>query len=100
MQANGSEMLRIACCKAIQKGVGICAPVHDAILIEASINELDDAIETAKIAMADASEAVLNGYRLRTNANKVTHPDRYFDERGEKMWEKVQHVLSSILEQK
>jgi DNA polymerase I-like protein with 3'-5' exonuclease and polymerase domains len=97
MQANGSEMLRIACCKAIQRGVKICAPVHDAILIEAPINELDDAIETAKKSMTEASEAVLNGYRLRTDVYKVTYPDRYMDERGENMWKKLQLILSSIL---
>lgn len=36
MQANGAEMLRLACCFGIEKGLRICAPVHDAILIEAT----------------------------------------------------------------
>ena len=71
--------------------------MHDAILIEAPINELVDSIETAKKSMAEASEAVLNGYRLRTDVYKVTYPDRYMDERGEKMWGKLQQILSSIL---
>ena len=35
MQANGAEMLRLACCFATERGVRVCAPVHDAILIEA-----------------------------------------------------------------
>jgi DNA polymerase family A len=33
MQANGAEMLRIACCLATERGVEVCAPVHDAVLI-------------------------------------------------------------------
>ena len=35
MQANGAEMLRLACCLATERGVKVCAPVHDALLIEA-----------------------------------------------------------------
>ncbi|MGD9922445.1 MAG: DNA polymerase [Pseudorhodoplanes sp.] len=33
MQANGAEMLRLACCTATERGVEVCAPVHDAVLI-------------------------------------------------------------------
>jgi hypothetical protein len=33
MQANGAEMLRVACCLATERGIEVCAPVHDAILI-------------------------------------------------------------------
>ena len=44
MQANGAEMLRIACCLALDRGVRVCAPVHDAILIEAPLDELDEAM--------------------------------------------------------
>jgi len=33
MQANGAEMLRLACCLATERGVEVCAPVHDALLI-------------------------------------------------------------------
>jgi hypothetical protein len=96
MQANGSEMLRIACCKAIQKGIRICASVHDAILIEAPLNELDNAIETTRKSMAEASDAVLNGYRLRTDVEIIRYPNRYMDEKGSLMWEKVQNILNNL----
>jgi DNA polymerase I len=33
MQANGAEMLRLACCLATERGIEVCAPVHDAVLI-------------------------------------------------------------------
>jgi DNA polymerase I len=33
MQANGAEMLRLASCLTIERGVAVCAPVHDALLI-------------------------------------------------------------------
>jgi hypothetical protein len=42
MQANGAEMLRLACCLATERGIEACAPVHDAILICAPLDRLDD----------------------------------------------------------
>jgi hypothetical protein len=33
MQANGAEMLRLACCLATECGIEVCAPIHDAVLI-------------------------------------------------------------------
>ena len=38
MQAHGAEMLRIACCLAIERGVQVIAPVHDALMIESSVD--------------------------------------------------------------
>ena len=37
MQSNGAEMLRLACIFATEAGIRVCAPVHDALLIEAPI---------------------------------------------------------------
>jgi hypothetical protein len=33
MQGNGAECLRLACCFGIERGIEICAPIHDAVLI-------------------------------------------------------------------
>ena len=33
MQSDGAEMLRLGCCLGIERGIEICAPVHDAVLI-------------------------------------------------------------------
>jgi DNA polymerase I len=41
MQANGAEMLRIACCLGTENGIRICAPIHDAVLIIAPIDQLE-----------------------------------------------------------
>ena len=70
-QANGSEMLRLACCLGIERGVKICAPVHDAVLIEAPLDRLDHDIAVMREAMAEASRAVLGGFELRTEAHAV-----------------------------
>lgn len=96
MQANGAEMLRLACCLTTESGITVCAPVHDALLIEAPASKIDDAVRLAQAAMADASAIVLGGFRLRSDAKVVRHPERYQDERGRHMWEKVMGVLDQL----
>ena len=42
--------------------------------------------ERMQAAMREASELVLPGFPLRTDAKVVRYPDRYTDPRGERMW--------------
>jgi hypothetical protein len=96
MQANGAEMLRLACIFADEAGIKICAPVHDAILIEAPEPEIEEHIHRAQAAMKRASEIVLGGYALRSDAEIVRYPDRVTSEKGEKMWRLVEEELLAI----
>jgi DNA polymerase I len=89
MQANGAEMLRIACCLATERGLEVCAPIHDATLICAPLERLDEDIARMRAAMAEASQAVLRGFELGTDAHVVRYPGRYMDKRGKTMWERV-----------
>jgi hypothetical protein len=94
MQANGAEMLRIACCLATERGVEVCAPVHDAVLINAPLDRLDAAIASMRAAMAEASRAVLGGFELGSDVNVVRYPDRYMDGRGITMWDRVNDLVT------
>ena len=96
MQGNGAEMLRLACCMVSEAEVKLCAPVHDAILIEAPLDELDHAIEQTKALMAEASSIVLDGFRLSSDAEIISYPDRYMDERGTKMWNTVSEIMTGL----
>lgn len=89
----GAEMLRLACCLATERGIRVCAPVHDALLIEAPLDGLDHAVAETQKAMAEASDAVLSGFTLRSEAKVFRYPERYRDERGEQMWNLVQDLL-------
>jgi DNA polymerase-1 len=89
MQANGAEALRLACIFATERNIRVCAPVHDALLIEAPLAELDEAVAITQAAMERASRIVLAGFTLRSEVNVVRHPDRYADSRGREMWERV-----------
>ena len=55
MQANGAEMLRMACCLATERGINVCAPVHDALLVEGAAGEISDVVAAVRAAMAEAS---------------------------------------------
>jgi hypothetical protein len=93
VQGNGAEMLRLACCLATEQGIKVCAPIHDALLVEARIGEIDEAVARCQQAMAEASRIVLGGFELRTDAKIVRFPDRYMDPRGERMWKIVTELL-------
>jgi hypothetical protein len=93
MQANGAEMLRIACILLTEEGIRVCAPVHDALLIEAPLDELDKAIATTKSLMQEASRIVLDGFELGSDVKVVRYPDRYMDKRGVVMWDKVMSLI-------
>jgi hypothetical protein len=94
MQANGAEMLRLACCLATERGIEVCAPVHDAVLICAPLDRLEHDVAGMQAAMAEASRIVLAGFELGTDAGLVCHPDRYMDPRGSVMWERVMALIA------
>ena len=94
MQANGAEMLRLACCLISEAGIKVCAPNHDALLIEAPLAGLGDAVASARRPMAEASTVVLDGFALRTSVRMVRAPDRWTDSRGHAVWAAVERALA------
>ena len=95
MQANGAEMLRLACIMGAEAGIKICAPVHDAILIEAQSDAIEEQVRIMQALMAKASAIVLGGFELRSDVNIIPSPERYLDPRGKVMWERVEELLST-----
>lgn len=97
MQANGAEMMRLAAIYLTEAGITVCAPIHDAFLIGAPVEKINEAVAHAQSLMAKASELVLGGNLiLRSEVKVFTYPDRYMDERGTKMWATVQEILQEI----
>jgi hypothetical protein len=94
MQANGAEMLRLACCYATEAGLTVIAPVHDAIAIEAPAERIDDDVELLRECMERASREVLGGFTIVADIDKVVrYPDRYADARGAAMWATVNELI-------
>ena len=95
-QANGAEMLRIACCLLVERGVELCAPIHDAVLIEGPADSIDEEVEKARAIMAEASRLVLGGFEVGTDVVVVRYPDRYVDEAGADFWNRVTRLAGPL----
>ena len=96
VQANAAEILRLAAIGATEAGVEVLAPVHDALLIEAPVDAIDDAVATTRSAMVEAGRVVLGGFELRVDAEITHHPDRVADPRGVAMWTKVTGLVAEL----
>jgi|SRR6516164_7654453 len=96
MQANGAEILRLACILATEAGIRVCAPIHDAVLITAPENEIDDAANATAKHMREASRIVLDGFELRTDLSIAGYPQHYSCEKGAKFWVTVSKLLEEL----
>jgi DNA polymerase I len=70
MQANGSEMLRLACCFSTERDIEVCAPVHDAVLICAPLERLENDVPNASgygRGLADRARGLQAGHRRDHN---------------------------------
>jgi hypothetical protein len=91
-------MLRLACCLATERGIKVCFPVHDALLVEGPADRIEAVVEATQAAMREASAVVLSGFELRTDAKIVGPGERYIDPRGETMWATIRGILDELAE--
>lgn len=95
VQANGAEMLRIACMLGEDAGVEILAHAHDAVLIEASADQIDVKVTTMREAMSEASRIVLGGFELRTEVQIVHTSQRLLTDESREMWDCVMSLVEA-----
>jgi hypothetical protein len=98
IQAHGAEILRLTCILADKYGLGVCAPIHDALLIESPLSRINQDVALLKDIMRRASRVVLNprasgAFVLQADAKIVGYPNRYSDRRGVRMWDLVTGML-------
>lgn len=93
MQATGAEMLRHACIELAKANVSVCATVHDAILIEATADQIEQKVAESQAIMKAASEAALNGFSLSSDAKIFKYPKAFYEKRGAEMWSKIQNKI-------
>ena len=104
VQASAGDALRIACVWANRHGLKLLAPIHDAILLESTIEQIDADVALLREIMRRASRLVLNPttdgtLELRTDVRIIRYPDRYSDKRGEEMWSRVMELLAEYQRQ-
>jgi hypothetical protein len=91
-------MLRLAACLLVERGIGLCAPVHDAVMVEGPAAEIEEVVAQTRAAMAEASRVVLAGFEIGTDAKIVRWPDRYVDESGAAFWDTVLRLAGPVPE--
>jgi DNA polymerase I len=80
---------------ATEAGLGICAPIHDAFLLEAPIERIEEGTAALRAIMRAAGTAVV-GVPIETDAKIIRPPERYVDDRGVAMWNKVMGLLDVV----
>jgi hypothetical protein len=96
IQAHAAEMLRWACTLATDRGLMVNCPVHDALLVEGPLDEVESFVSAAQRAMADASAIVLNGPRLGIDVKVTRWPDRFQDDDGWNTWCRIAEMVGPI----
>lgn len=96
VQGNAAEMLRLACCLLVERGVRVCAPIHDALLIEGPSSEIDAVVADTQAAMAEASRLVLAGFEVGVDAKAIRSPARYVDDAGAEFWDTVTRLAGPL----
>jgi len=96
VQSAGAEMLRLACNLIVEQGITLCAPIHDACLVESAASDINEVVAVTRECMNTASATLLDGSVIGTDAAVVTWPGRYFDKRGIEMWETVTGIVDEL----
>ena len=85
VQAEGGEILRNALIRLINANIKVCATVHDSILIECQLPELEDEVRVAKQCMIDAASYVVGGAGIKVDT-KVHKSNYEPDEEDQKIF--------------
>ena len=98
-QSTGADILRLSVVWATRHKLRLLAPVHDALLLESTIDRIEADVVLLQEIMRRASRVVLNStvggdLELRTDAKIIKYPDRYSDPRGVEVWEPVLALLA------
>ena len=73
----------------------VCAPLHDAILIEADTADFEETVAAARSAMARASAVILDGVEIHTELDMAVHsPGRLLPDKAMDMWQLVMRALA------
>jgi DNA polymerase I-like protein with 3'-5' exonuclease and polymerase domains len=76
----------------------VIALVHDAVLLEVDLDQLEHVQALAVECLERASRRFLHGLTLRVDAKCVLPGERFADERGAKTWEFVEQSLRELAE--
>lgn len=99
VQTAGGEILRQTCCMVVEAGIRLCAPIHDAILVECEVGEIDRTIDRTKRVMIEATRLVLSdgdvlqvgdiSGDIRVDAEVYAHPIHFEGSQDSAVWKLI-----------
>jgi DNA polymerase-1 len=97
IQTVGSHILQFAGIGLTESGITLCCPVHDAVLTECRIGEVEERVVEVQQIMRRAAE-VASGVAIPVDSEVVRHPNRYMDKRpgSREMFDKAVAALQTI----
>ena len=95
IQSCGADILRLAVPALVANGIRVCAPIHDAVLVECRVREVAACTAEIKQIMREAALVVL-GHPIPVECKVTAHPDHYVDGRGVEMYGTVMDLLDQI----
>jgi hypothetical protein len=96
VQGTGADIMRLAHILLVEAGIRVCAPVHDAFLVECSEAELEEtAVEVCRLMTLAGKYVLGDNSILRAYSQVLRHPMRLIEKRGEATWDRILDRLST-----
>jgi DNA polymerase I-like protein with 3'-5' exonuclease and polymerase domains len=95
MQAGGADILHVAHALCLVRGLPVIGTIHDSIMLEVPLDDLEPITTLAVATLEEASEIVL-GTTVRVDVSVIRAPGRYRDERGQAMWTRILRLLRTF----
>jgi DNA polymerase family A len=86
IQSAGADILRAATTLMLDEGVRILALVHDAVLIEDSIQSIEQSVKVVQDCWRRAAASILNGLELDSDVEIVRYPETFAPKGTEEFW--------------
>ena len=95
IQTAGADVLRLACIGLTEIGIKVVAPVHDAVLTECRIEEVEEHIAAVQRMMRLAAKVGI-GIEIPVESSVTRWPDRYHESKGSEMFQTIMRLLVDL----
>jgi hypothetical protein len=95
VQTLGADILRTACILADAQGIQMLATAHDAVLLQAREDEIEDVAAAMALCMQRAAAILTDGFRLRTSIEIRRRGEQFVEERGRRTLAIVDRFLNT-----
>lgn len=94
MQAVGGDIMRLVMIYLYRQNVQVLAVIHDGFVATCRRDQIADLRDAFDYACNTACEHVLPGFSLRVGSTEFE--DRFEDEDGLEMWQRIQTILAGV----